>query len=385
MRIYSVSEFREELNELLGEVVVAVQGEITDFHISQNRFVWFSLADDTTVVKCFMMSFQLREQLEEGMEIRAIGAPTLFKKGQMVFRPKRIEIVGDGNLQKEFERLKKQLDKEGLFDADRKRELPRFPQRIGLVTSSDAAAYTDVLRILENRWSGLSIVHAHVNVQGASAVGSIVTALEQLNDEYTDLDCIILTRGGGSLEDLAAFNSEEVARAVFASQIPVVAGVGHERDVTIADYVADVRASTPSNAAEIVVPHRDDVFSEVSYKVQDMEHRLQKALSERRGGVDDLVQTMDSYARSQVSRFERLSQRLHFALERFGVQVQQRRQQLSSLEQLLQSLNPQHVLERGYSITRGADGTILRSAKKAKAGEKLSTTLADGVIDSTID
>jgi exodeoxyribonuclease VII large subunit len=383
MKVYSVTEFREEINELLGQVTVAIQGEVCDFHIAQNRFVWFSLKDDHTVVPCFAMTFQLQVPLENGMEIRAVGSPTIFKKGQFVFKPRQIELVGQGSLQKAFELLKSKLSKEVLFDQDRKRTLPRFPRRIGLITSEDAAAYTDVLRILKNRWSGLEIIHANVNVQGVQAVPSIVEALQNMNRFEPDLDAVILTRGGGSLEDLQAFNTEEVVRAIFASRIPVVCAVGHERDVTLADLVADVRASTPSNAAEMIVPDKRDVADAISALVRQSEHLFRRVIQRDSDWVAGAVQILDQRARANNNAFERLEQRLQFALQKHESAVTLSRTRLDHLMQILHSVNPLHVLRRGYTMTLDRHGVIVRSAKRIRPGEELVTRFADGDIHST--
>lgn len=385
MKVYSVSEFREEINELLGQVTVAIQGEVSGFHISQNRYVWFSLVDEETTVSCFMMVFQLRVPLEDGMEIRAVGTPNLFRKGQFAFKPRQIELIGEGSLQAAFEKLKKQLAKEGLFDESRKRKLPRFPQRIGLVTSKDAAAYTDVLRILKNRWAGLDIRHMHVNVQGAQAVDSIVTALGEMNRTQKDLDCIILTRGGGSLEDLQAFNSEEVVRAVFASNIPVVSGVGHERDVTLTDMAADVRASTPSNAAEMVVPDKADVVNEVNYMVERMERNLGSAVDRYQERVNDAVLMLESHARTHLNRFDDLRYRLQLAFRGVESQVAMQQQQLAHAVEILHAYNPQQVLKRGYTMTADEQGNIIKRAVAVKSGSRIQTTFQDGKVQSTVE
>ncbi len=385
MRVYTVTEFRKEMNDLMGQVTVVVQGEISDFNISQNRFVWFSLSDEKTVVKCFMLAFKLRLPLENGMEVRLVGSPTLFKKGQMVFQPRQVELIGDGSLQKAFEALKKQLEKEGLFDEDRKRSIPRIPQRIGLVTSSDAAAYTDVLRILNNRWSGLDIRHIHVNVQGANAVNSIAGALAELNEEHQDLDLIILTRGGGSLEDLQAFNEEEVCRAIFASKIPVVSGVGHERDITLADLVADVRASTPSNAAERVVPDKVDVLAEIAHMGERMEYRLRDQVQSQQRRIGEAFDQMDRHARRTVRFFGELEQRLRFAFERFQGKVEIQRTTIDRSIHLLRSVHPDHLLQRGYAMVMNEQGEVISSVQRLSKGDRMITRFGDGSVESTVD
>ena len=384
MKIYSVTEFRAEINQLLGQVTVVIQGEVSDFNISQNRFVWFSLVDEDTVVKCFMMAFHLHLSIVDGMEIRVVGEPTMFKKGQFVFRPRTVELVGEGNMKQAYDLLKKKLDKEGLFNEERKRPLPRFPHKIGLITSRDAAAYTDVLRVLNNRWSGMKIQHLHVNVQGVHAVQSIVDALDHFNAEK-DLDCIILTRGGGSLEDLHAFNSEEVVRAIFASRIPIVSGVGHERDITLSDLVADLRASTPSNAAEIVVPDRSDVLSEIQFMIERMENGIRRELGEKNDQVQDAVRLLDEQARRQVTLVNNLRQRLELLFESFVSDIKISQQKLESYLLLLHSYNPELILQRGYSMTMDTKGNIVSSVKQLKVGEQMITRFADGMVESTVN
>ncbi|PIW36701.1 MAG: exodeoxyribonuclease VII large subunit [Candidatus Kerfeldbacteria bacterium CG15_BIG_FIL_POST_REV_8_21_14_020_45_12] len=385
MHIYSVSEFRDEINELLGQVTVAVQGEISDFRVSQNRFVWFTLVDEDTSVQCFMMAFQLKVSLKDGMEVRLVGSPTTFKKGQYVFRPRQVELVGEGGLKQAYEFLKSKLEQEGLFDESRKRQLPRFPRKIGLITSSDAAAYTDVLRVLKNRWAGLEVLHANVSVQGARAVPSIVKALQQMSEEQKDLNCILLTRGGGSLEDLQAFNSEEIVRAIFACNIPVVSGVGHERDVTLADLVADVRASTPSNAAEIMVPDKRDVTLELAQITDRLERQLREILRRRQDSVASAVDKLDQQTRLQLTQTADLDRRLRIGFERFINSVAVSRERLDHAVQLLQSFNPQEVLKRGYSMVLGVDGKIISGVERLTPGQQVELRFADGTARSTID
>lgn len=337
MRIYSVTEFNKEVNTLLSDINVAVQGEVANFKITQNRFVWFELKDEKSYVSCFLMAFNLRVQLADGMMIQVIGSPGLFtKSGRFHLLAKDIKLVGEGTLKKEYELLKKKLEAEGLFASERKRQLPRFPEKIGLITSQDAAAYTDVMKILKNRWSGLEIYFYPVSVQGQSAIRDILSAFNHFNSHQYNLDAIILTRGGGSMEDLWAFNNEEVCRAVFGSKIPVVSAVGHERDVTLVDYVADVRAATPSNAAELVVPHKDDVIMQINNLIIDQERS-----------------------------FDVFREKIEHALS------------------LLHSYNPKNVLRRGYSITK-YNGKIVKDSKSIKKNDIIETQLFKGKIKSKI-
>lgn len=360
-QVYSVSEFVSGINELLSGIPAIVQGEISNFRVAQNRFVWFDLKDDKSYVSCFMLSFQLDQTLEDGMEVQVIGNPGLFSKsGKFHLRAKKVQIVGAGSLKREYELLKEKLTKEGLFDESRKRDLPRFPKRIGLVTSKDAAAYTDVLRILKNRWAGLEISLFPVNVQGASAVPSVINALKLINAEYaTQLDVVILTRGGGSMEDLQAFNDEGVTRAVFSSKVPIVTAIGHERDETLAEYAADRRASTPSNAAEQIVPDKRDVIAQLYVSVARTEQMLR---NQQRVAYEQTISSMNLLA-SKMGSY---------------------RSEVERLEDLLHSYNPKAVLERGYSITQTANGEVVRKATEVRPGTRLITTVQDGKIDSQV-
>ena len=357
MKTYSVGEFNKEINELLSTVQVCVQGEVANFNISQNRFVWFDLKDDKAYFSCFMMSFALKHEIEDGMEIKVYGTPGVFQKsGRFRFMVKRIELVGEGSVKKQIEQLKKKLEAEGLFDETRKRPLPKFPQKIGLITSESAAAYTDVNRVLNNRWSGLEIVFHNSQVQGDAAIGQIVNALRNLNEQHPDLEVIILTRGGGSMEDLQAFNTEDVARAIFASNIAIISGVGHERDETIADYVADKRAATPSNAAELLVPHKDDVVFQIEQMEKNIARDMQDKVQEKKEVVERFFGSLDMRINNFKAEIERYVN-------------------------LLKSYNPGNVLKRGYSITR-ANGKIVKNAKNVKKGQVLETQVAIGKIKS---
>lgn len=361
MQVYSVSEFVHGVNDLLSGIPACVQGEISNFHIAQNRFVWFELKDESSYVSCFLLAFQLDQPLEDGMEIQVIGRPALFQKsGKFHLRVNKIQVVGAGSLKRQYELLKAKLTKEGIFAEGRKRLLPKFPQHIGLVTSADAAAYTDVLRILKNRWAGLDIVHFPVNVQGAQAVASIESALALINRDYAkQLDVVILTRGGGSMEDLQAFNDENVVRAVFGLKVPVVAAIGHERDETLVEFAADQRASTPSNAAELVVPDKRDVIAQLKIAVGRQYQALQTnhhIVTERiTSDIVILSQQMKSYTTN-----------------------------VDHLIDLLHSYNPKQILERGYSITRTSTGQVVRHIQQVKIGETVQTIVVDGSINSKV-
>lgn len=406
--IYSVSKFNELVRDSLAATfqTVVVEGEVTGFRqrAAGNRLVFFEIKDQHARLTVFMLDYQLDVELEDGMAVQVIGSPSLFKKNSgFHLRAIRVQPVGEGALAKALQLLKAKLEKEGLFDLERKRVLPRFPTVIGLITSPDAAAYHDVLRVLDNRWGGLTIVFCPVQVQGEGAVKNILHAFAQLKVR-TDIEAVILTRGGGSLEDLQSFNSESVARAIFASPSPVVVGVGHERDWTIADLVADVRAATPSNAAELIVPDRAEILAVVGSLDRTIVREMITAFESYRQRYQQTVQALWRGPRRWRERFERSR---HMLFVRFsGLQqaigrsgegigrlahqttvgltgaIQSQRDRLVHLSRTIHNLSPQATLRRGYSITTGPGGDVLRSPRGISAGDQLRTRLSSGSITS---
>ncbi|MFC1662829.1 exodeoxyribonuclease VII large subunit [Patescibacteria group bacterium] len=407
-RVYKVAEFndlvRDSLSATFGTVVV--QGEITGFRqrSAGNKLIFFEIKDESSRLTVFMLDYQLDVELEDGMEVQVIGSPSLFKKNSgFHLRAVKVRPVGEGALAKALQLLKNKLIKEGLFAPERKRSLPRFPGRIGLITSPDAAAYNDVLRVLNNRWTGMIIEFFPVQVQGDASVGSILQAFKYFQ-KSTGVEAIILTRGGGSLEDLQSFNSEKVARAIFASDIPVVVGVGHERDWSIADLVADFRAATPSNAAESVTPDKSDILSLVNnfeltiYRqfysaVETGNQRLSQAIGnivrgprrwqERYGQLRQSMRIkLSAYSQTLLSSADsltRLNDRLCFGIKQ---SVRLKKDQLTRLLKLLKALSPQATMDRGYSITYGPANKPLKKTSQIKTGDKLRTRLASGNIIS---
>ncbi len=359
--VYSVSQFNALISDYLSEGLgsVSVRGEIIDLKIAKDRLVFFDLKDPYARVGCFMMKWELPAGIEEGMEVEVDARAGLFKQsGRFHLRVVTITPVGDGAIAKALRVLKEKLEREGLFAPERKRPLPRFPQTIGVVTSPDAAAFTDVLRILNNRWGNVSVVLSPTSVQGNTAVSEIVEAFARLNTR-DDIDVVILTRGGGAIEELQAFNSEAVARAIFGSRHPVMSAVGHERDTTIADLVADVRASTPSNAAERVVDDRREVMAMIDRSVEGIAQVMLRR-------IGDSCSTVDAFVRSGEFWFAGLVDRLEHA------------------QAMLRSLSPASTLERGYSITKDDAGHIVRRRDSVGAGAHLTTIVSDGQIQSEV-
>ncbi len=387
--ILSVQQFVTLVNDTLAMIptgAFVVEGEVTEYKVAQQKWIHFSLKDEQADARlpCFSTIYKGLPPLEDGMRVRLTGYPSVFARfGKLSFNVETAEPVGEGALAKAYLALKEKLANEGLFDAGRKRALPMLPQRIALITSREAAAYGDFLRILHNRMGGIDILHVDVHVQGQHAVEDIIGAFKTLHalpvDERPEV--IVLSRGGGSFEELHAFNDERVARAVFSSAIPVIVGVGHERDETLCDFVADVRASTPSNAAERLVPHRDDMLRDVSSMVMRMDGRLLREIGVFRARVERAMVVVDHtftmLSASVAAYRESLQEHMSRLLERSSLT-------LKTYERTLQNLDPQRVLARGYAIVRSADGHVIADAKKANLGDYLSVQFAKGHIEAEV-
>ena len=292
--VLSVAQFLDAANQALRQLdaaSLAVEGEVSDARVAQGKWVSFDLKDgkEAAVLKCFATVWQLPGPLENGMKVRVSGLPKIYERfGTFRLNVQHLELVGEGALRHAYELLKKKLTEEGLFDPGRKRAIARFPERIGLITSRDAAAYGDFLRVLGNRWGGVEILFVPVHVQGKEAVPDMLAAFAafQAMGEAERPEALVLVRGGGGLEDLHAFNDESVARAVFQSKVPVVVGVGHERDESLCDFVADVRASTPSNAAERLSPSREEIAFALQAATERLSSRLEGEVARRQREID---------------------------------------------------------------------------------------------------
>lgn len=354
----SVSEFVALLNQTLEFAYpsVVITGELANFRVSKNKWVYFDLKDELASVKFFGSVYNLPGPLEDGMLLKVRGQPRLHPLYGFSVNIMNIQPAGEGSLRRAADLLKAKLAAEGLFDEARKRLLPYPPNRVGLITSRQSAAYADFVKILNARWRGVDVRLIDVQVQGEAAPGQIVAALEQLNTEADPPEAIVLIRGGGSAEDLAAFSTEQVTRAVAASRVPTLVAVGHEVDISLAELAADRRASTPSNAAELLVPDRRHVAAELR----------QAALRLEQHGIVHLKTARQNLAASRQDFDERL---------KFIIDHQRRR--LAAATELLGALNPAAILRRGYAIVRQA-GQPLRSVRQVKSGAIVEVQLADG-------
>lgn len=329
-RPHRVSELINHCNFILEREFddVLVEGEVASFKVNQGKWVFFDLKEEDFSLNCFMPLNQLHVALTDGMKIRARVLPKVTKWGKFSLTVRQVLPVGEGNIKKSFELLKKKLTAEGLFDPAKKRPLPANLSKIGVISSTNAAGYLDFLKILDNRWSGLEIKTVNTQVQGLSAPEQIVRALEYLN-QHSDVEVIAILRGGGSADDLAAFNDEKLARAIAASRIPVITGIGHEIDESLADLAADVRASTPSNAAERLTPDRSAALYQTSTSLINLRRYL----------LDQIAQTDQQLSETLRAAKQLILQKLTLA-----------EQHVASTEKVLASFNPEEVLRRGYVI-----------------------------------
>ncbi len=386
-KIFSVSEFIGEINALLA-FPVAVEGEVSGFGVSQGKWVYFSLKDEKeeAIAPCFMVAWNLKTPIEDGMRVRVYGSPRVYpKSGKFSISVDRVEPVGEGALKRAFDLLKAKLESEGLFALERKRALPRFPERIGVVASRESAAFGDFIRILNNRWSGAVVHLCHVQVQGDGASAQIANAIKYFSTpDAPSVDVIAIMRGGGSLEDLQAFNSEEVARAIFASRIPTVVGVGHERDESIADYVADVRASTPSNAAERIVPSRVDILGQIEANVSHVENSFLALLSDHQHRIMASVATIMRVFTRQSDHYLNLVSIIKLQLGRFGERLVHYKGAVDLLSRTVVNLNPERLLSRGYAIVRSA-GKVVKDSASLTKGQRLDIRLGKGSIEAVTE
>lgn len=352
---FSVGEFIALTNQTLEYAYpsVEIEGEVSSFKVNQNKYVFFDLKDQEGAVGCFMTVWQLRTPIEDGMKVVVLASPKLTKWGRFSLTVTAVRPSGEGAIKKSFDLLKRKLDKEGLFAADRKRLLPTIPQRIAVISSTQAAGYADFIKILNDRWGGLKVDVAHVQVQGSVAPEQMIAALNYFNQQEDLPDVIALIRGGGSADDLAAFNDEPLVRALAASRVPTIVGVGHETDESLADLVADVRAATPSNAAQLLVPDKREYIRSVWGQLV----RVSGAFSYRLADVS-----------SQASR---LMSEVAVALDG-NIQVASR--DFDSLKQTLVQLNPRLALQRGYAIVRG----------EAKVGREIEIETLEAIMKAEV-
>jgi exodeoxyribonuclease VII large subunit len=395
MTVFSVTDFIAHINDVLARSwdaeELCVEGEVSGFRVSQGQWVNFDLKDETGLVNIFMTVWQLQVPVEDGMKVRVFGVPRIYPKfGKFSITANRIELVGEGALKKALAALKAKLELEGLFDPSRKRPLPVFPNRIALIASRESAAYGDFIRIVNERWRGLEIHTYHVKVQGMGAAEDIVQAIQAANTRSAihqsamgeaEYDAIVITRGGGSLEELMAFNSEVLVRAIHSSKIPTLVGIGHERDLSLAELAADVRGSTPTDCARRLVPDRKDVLRDLAHHTEKIENQLLDAINSKKELIMRALRSPALWLSTQRQQLDQLASRAESNMQQWLKALSDR---LRNHVRLLASLDPKGVLKRGYAILKSGNETVTTFAGLS-VGQPVTIVLRDGEGDAKLE
>lgn len=389
-KVYSVSDITYTIKSLLEESLptIWVEGEVTNFRAHFSGHYYFSLKDEKSQLSSVMWRTRAEQnsfELADGLLIRCLGNIRVYEKsGRYQLDILQMEKAGQGALQEQFERLKQKLFAEGLFDEDKKKPIPAFPVTIAIITSPTGAAIEDIESVLYRRAPYLKLLLKPVKVQGTGAAQEIAQAIHEVNKER-DVDLIIVGRGGGSLEDLWAFNEEIVARAIFDSLVPVISAVGHEIDFTIADFVADLRAPTPSVAAELAVPDKNELIK----NFLGFKEKIHSLLNKK---ITDLIQKIDylknSYglkrSEDMIKQHSQLLDELYLKMEKaVSKMLEDRSEKIGYIKKTLANLNPENTLARGYSIT-SYNGKIITDSAQVKQKDQLLTNLSKGSIISTV-
>ena len=339
---FSVSDFIAVANQTLEYAYsdVMIEGEVSGFKVNQGKWVFFDLKDEESSISCFMPLWDLRMELEDGMKVVIKGTPKLTKWGKFSLTVRQIMPVGEGSIKKNFELLKKKLTAEGLFDATRKRPIPEELNKIGVISSTQAAGYADFCKIINERWGGLEIYTAHTQVQGMAAADQIIRALKYFN-EKAEVDIIAIIRGGGSADDLSVFNDEALVRAIVASRIPVITGIGHEIDESLADLAADIRASTPSNVAEMLTPDKRAEVMRIRGNVERLNNKIVQEITSTEEDVSAHINEIFRFMRQKILAAEN---------------------EIAGKMKILEGINPEATLKRGYAIISGdlIEGNVVK-------------------------
>lgn len=381
-----------QLNNYIGRVLktdpilanVSVIGEISNLKFHSSGHVYFSLKDETSKINCFLAASNLERitcPLEEGMEIVASGYISVYERGGYYsLNIRDIEVNGEGQLAVQFEKLKAKLEKEGLFSTENKKPLPEFPSKVAVVTSETGAAVRDIIRTIKNKNDYVDILVYPVLVQGPAAAGDIAGAIRDLNDNYNDIDVIITGRGGGSMEELWAFNEEVVARSIFDSVIPVISAVGHETDFTISDFTADFRAATPTAAAEMAVPDTRELREHLDSMKDSLAESLLQSVEIRRNRLAALdpnafakgISTRIAYEQMNADRI------IESMGESLAARISSGRERIELLKALIDASDPKSILSRGYSVVTDAEGHIVSRAEELKVGQNVNIETGSG-------
>lgn len=356
--LFTPTEFVAVFNQSIDYAFpsVEIEGELCNFKTSKGRWVYFDLKDHSASLKFFGTVYQLPGPLEDGMVLKVVGQPRLSPQFGFSINIQSISLSGQGTIKKAFDLLETKLRSEGLFDESRKRFLPYPPEHIGLITSLESAAYADFVKVVGARFSGLRIELANILVQGEAAPSQIVKAIEYFNGVGNPPEVLVIIRGGGSVDDLQAFSSEKVTRAVAGSRIPTLVAIGHEVDLSLAELAADKRASTPSNAAELLVPDKKDLLNLLEDRKKEFNKYICEILGKQKDDVANIKESI-----SKIWHELQAKQSLR----------------LKNYQSLLKAYSPAATLRRGYSIVRSAD-KVIRSASQVVPGQELAITVVDG-------
>lgn len=387
MRVLSVSDFLALINETLKALSeyddFGVEGEVSGYRVSQGQWVSFDLKDTEGLVNIFMPIWKLKIPLEDGMRVRVSGVARIYPKyGKFSLSAESIEPIGEGAIKKALAALRARLAEEGLFDPSRKRSIPRIPKRIALIASRESAAYGDFTRIVHERWPMLEIDVYHVLVQGEKAPPDIIRAFQTVQhlQKEKQYDAIVLTRGGGSFDELMAFNDELLTRTIHASTIPTVVAIGHERDVSLAEEVADIRASTPTDAARRIVPDQQDILYELSTMTSGIFQSVEQEIAEKYHVIDRILQSGSRMIKESFQAVERHEENILRQIDRWSDLFNDR---LRGTMRLLKSLDPNAVLNRGYACILNAEGGVIDTVQKVQKGEMIQVRLKDGTIGAS--
>lgn len=395
MQTFSVEEITSHIHNLFDADPtlnsVWVQGEVSNLTKASSGHWYFTIKDTKAQLRCVMFrnaAQYVQVDVKSGDEILVHGRVNVYDaRGEYQLYADQVEPIGGvGDLYRQFEELKAKLDAEGLFDADRKQAIPAFPKQIGIVTSPTAAAYHDMQNVLRRRFPMVEVILSPTLVQGNQAPPQIVNAIQRLND-YTNVDTIIVSRGGGSIEDLWCFNDESVARAIAASRIPIISGVGHEIDFTIADFVADLRAPTPSSAAELATPNRDDLLIDLDRRTADLKAIFTSNLSVTQNNLSRTQQRL-KYATPQntIAQAQQQLNNQQTQLQRvIRQQMNRLNDRLSARINTLHTANPASILARGYAIVTDGQGNIIKSANQVSTGDHLTVQLHEDQLNVRVD
>ncbi|MCT4632721.1 MAG: exodeoxyribonuclease VII large subunit [Firmicutes bacterium] len=393
LKSFSVSQVNNYIKRIISYDPIlsniTVEGEISNFKRHSSGHAYFSIKDDTSKLNCVMFRLNLEKitfPIVDGMNVSIKGNINVYERdGKYQLYAEKINLLGEGELKEKFEKLKKKLGDEGLFDPNIKKELPKFPSKIAVITSPTGAAVKDVISVAKRRNDSIEIIIAPVRIQGEFSKKEIVKAIEDVNN-LENIDLIILSRGGGSIEELWAFNEEVVARAIYESEVPIISGVGHETDFTISDFVSDFRAPTPSAAAEVAIPQKKQIINELDFLISSIKHSINKKVEIRCSEIEGfspasykniLNSKIKNYNRDITLEINRASEILANNLTRYELE-------LDYIFNNLNNLNPLNILQKGYTVVENSKGSVLTSGMDLKKDDEIDIIFSDSIVKARV-